>query len=56
MYKEALGFYIEYFKLYTHTKNRVWNEDEESGDCGKVLMGSAKDKILSLEEHQVIHS
>ena len=56
MYEEALGFYTKYFKLYTHTKRRVWDDDEEPGDCGEVLLGTYENKVLSPEERQSIHS
>lgn len=56
MYKEALGFCTEYFKLYTHTKRRVWDEDEEPTDSGEVLMGHTKEKLLTTDERKAIHS
>lgn len=56
MYEEALGFCTEYFKLYKHTKRRVWDDDEEPGDCGEDVMGSATKKELSPAERLSIHS
>lgn len=56
MYEEALGFCTEYFKLYKHTKRRVWDDDEEPGDCSEVVMGRAEEKVLTPEERRAIHS
>jgi len=51
MYEKALGFCVEYSKLYTHTKRREWNNDKEPRDYGKILKGSVEEKQLSLGEH-----
>jgi len=56
IYEEALDFCTEYFKLYRHTKRRVWDDDEEPGDCRKVVMGSAENKVLTPDERRAIHS
>jgi hypothetical protein len=37
MYDEALGFCIEYFAWYPHTKHQMWDAEEEEVDVGEVL-------------------
>ena len=36
---ESLGFCTEFFRLYPHSKRRIWDADEELRECGEKLMG-----------------
>ena len=56
MYDEALGFCTEYLKLYPHTRRRIWDDDEELGDCGELLEGKAVHRELTSDERRGIHS
>ena len=56
MFDEALGFCTEYLKLYPHTRRRIWDEEEELGDCGELLEGKASNRELTSEERRAIHS
>ena len=47
MYDEALGFCTEYLKMYPHTRRRIWDDEEELGDCGELLEGKAVHRELS---------
>jgi len=55
MYDEALGFCIEYFALYPHTKHHMWDLNEEECDVREVLHGWGKLKRLFAQEMEVIH-
>ena len=56
MFDEALGFCMEYLKLYPFTRRRIWDDDEEPGDCGELLEGKSIYRELSPEERRGIHS
>ena len=56
MFDEALGFCTEYLKLYPHTRRRIWDDEEELGDCGELLEGKASNRELTSEEQRGIHS
>ena len=56
MYDEALGFCTEYLRLYPFTRRRIWDDEEELGDCGEVLEGKAVKRELTSEERRGIHS
>ncbi len=56
MFDEALGFCTEYLKLYPYTRRRIWDDEEELGDCGEVLEGKAVHRELTSEERRGIHS
>jgi hypothetical protein len=47
MVDKSLGFYIEYFQLYQHTKRRIWDPFQELKDTSKVLQGKLKRVVLS---------
>jgi hypothetical protein len=55
MYDEALGFCMEYFALYSHTRCCIWDANEEEVDVGEVLVGSGKLKRLFTIEMECIH-
>ena len=39
MIDKSLGFCIEYFLLYKHSRRRVWDLEEEKRNNGELLMG-----------------
>jgi hypothetical protein len=55
MYDEALGFCMEYFALYPHTRCCIWDANEKKVDVGEVLVGSGKLKKLYMIEMECIH-
>jgi hypothetical protein len=55
MYDEALGFCMNYFALYPHTRRHIWDANEEEANVGEVLVGSGKLKRLSTIEMECIH-
>ena len=55
MIDEKLGFCIEYFSLYEHTKSRVWDAEEELRDSGECLLGKPRPKKLTDRELDSIH-
>ena len=62
MIDESLGFCTEYFALYTHTRRRVWDPEEELRDAGELLIGRPKQKrltgidLLHVHEYVIRHS
>ena len=56
LYDEALGFCTEYLKLYPFTRRRIWDDEEEPGDCGELLEGKASHRQLTSSERRGIHS
>jgi hypothetical protein len=55
MIYEYLGFCIEYFSLYKHTKRRIWDLDQELKDTSKVVQGKPKREVLSVHRRNQIH-
>ncbi len=55
MYDETLGFCIEYFAQYSHTRHQMWDAKEEDANIGEVLVGKGKHKKLIVEELKAIH-
>ncbi len=55
MYHEILGFCMEYFALYPHTRCYIWDAIEEKANTGEVLVGSGKLKRLFTIEMECIH-
>jgi hypothetical protein len=55
MYDETLGFCMEYFALYPHTRCHIWDAIEKKTDVGEVLVGSGKLKRLFSIEMDCIH-
>ncbi|KAG0574034.1 hypothetical protein KC19_VG229300 [Ceratodon purpureus] len=55
MIEESLGFCTEYFSLYTHTRRRVWDAEEEMRDAGEVLLGRGVPRRLSYEQTLHVH-
>jgi hypothetical protein len=55
MYDKALGFCTEYFALYLHTRDHMWDLNEEEVDIGEVLEGHAQFKKLNAMELEAIH-
>ena len=59
---ESLGFYIEYFALYPHTRRRVWGWEEEQKNEGEVTLGKATlvrltdHKVNQIHEYIIMHS
>ena len=56
IYDEALGFCTKHLKLYPHTRRRIWDNEEELGDCGELLEGKASNRDLTSKEQRGIHS
>ena len=52
---EALGFCIKYFKLYPHSKQRIWNHNEEMQDSSKKIISLGKSVTLNEDEMNQIH-
>ena len=44
---KALGFYTEYLQMYPHTKQWVWNPEEENRDASEDFIGKASYKKFS---------
>ena len=55
MIDESLGFCIEYFELYEHSRSRVWDAEEELKDSSECLLGKPKPKRLTSSELEKIH-
>ena len=55
MYDEALDFYTKYLKLYHFTRRRIWDDEEERGDCEELLEGKISKRELTSEERRGIH-
>ena len=51
----SLGFCIEFFQLYPHSRRRIWDSNKEIHDVGEKLMGAAKQVQLSWEEIKQIY-
>ena len=52
---EALGFCTKYFKLYPHSKRRLWNDEEELRDSSELPEGMCKKLTLLRQEIDQIH-
>ena len=52
---EALGFCTEYFKLYPHSKRRLWDDKEELRDLRELPQGAYREIRHSIQELQQIH-
>ena len=52
---EALGFCTKYLKLYPHSKQRIWDHDEEMQDSSEFLVGVGKSVNFTQEEVNQIH-
>lgn len=52
---EALGFCTEYFSLYSHTRRRIWDPEQELRDSGEVLLGRGSHYTLTELEIAQIH-
>ena len=53
---KALGFCIEYFKLYPHSKRRIWDNEEELRDARHSPEGASKKVLLTRNEVDQIHN
>ena len=53
---KVLGFCIEYFKLYVHSKRRIWNDEEELQDAGELPYRACKKVLLTRHEKNQIHN
>jgi hypothetical protein len=52
---ESLGFCMEYFTLYPHTRHRVWDWKEEQKNEDEMTLGTATPVCLTDHEVQQIH-
>lgn len=52
---EALGFCTEYFDLYSHSTQRMWEPDEELSVSGELLLGAHRNVKLGRLELDQIH-
>ena len=52
---EALGFCTEFFQLYPHVQQRIWDHEEELRVSGEQLKGAVTRQILTPTELSQIH-
>ena len=52
---KALGFYIEYFKLYLHSKRRMWDDEQELRVAGELPQGASRKVSLTRDDIEQIH-